>query len=355
QKLVAFLELKDQNGVRNGEKVVAPFNGYYIPTFPESWSYYYYDHENSILYLYGIFWTDGAERRVSSLELYDMDLVGELDLSGMTGLSEVFCDENSFTRIDASGCSQMRALTCKRCGLQELYISGCTALDLFDCSENAIRSLDASGCVTLTDIECADNKLSALSVSGCTSLQWLNCSDNDLTELDLSDNTSLSHLCCFGNKLTELDLSQNPGLPFDSIRAEGAGHIGYSNYSYFNDAGYWTNMNAAVAEQAASGAFLGWYSESGALISANPQLTPNMTNETRVIARFTQPDPIPGDANGDGFVNAVDALLVLRASMGLAQLSEEASTACDVDGSGNTDAADALIIMRFALGLIDTL
>ena len=354
QKAVAFLETVDENGEKNGEKIVSFFNGNYSPSDPESWSYFYYDHENTIIYIYGIFWTDGAERRISSLWLYGMDLVGELDLSGMTELSEVYCDLNGLTRIDASGCSALRALTCKSCGLNELLIPGCTTLDLFDCSDNALLSLDASDCVSATDIECAGNKLTLLDVSGCSSLQWLNCSDNSLTELDLSGVPAIEHLCCYGNSFTVLDLSHNPGLPFDMIRAEGAGHVGYSNYGYIDEEGYWTNMNAAVAEPA-EGEFLGWYTESGELITKDPELTPNAAIATRVVARFDGQMYLPGDANGDGIVNAVDALLVLRVSMGLEDLSAEALAACDVDHNGTTDAADALMIMRYSLGLVDSL
>ena len=353
QKAVAFLETADENGAKNGDKIVKFFSGSYSPEDPESWSYFYYDHENVIIYIYGIFWTDGPERRISSLWIHDMDLVGELDLSGMTELSEVYCDENSFTRIDASGCSSLRALTCKRCGLDELLIDGCTTLDLFDCSENALLSLDASDCVSATDIECAGNKLVSLDVSGCASLQWLNCSDNALTELDLSGVPALEFLCCFGNSLTELDLTNNL-LPFDMIRAEGAGHIGYSNYAYIDDEGYWTNMNAAVAEPSSPEGFLGWYTESGEFISKDTSLTPNAANCTRIVARFEAQEYLPGDANGDGIVNAVDALLVLRVAMGLDEITEDALAACDVDHNGTTDAADALLIMRYSLGLIDT-
>ena len=69
-------------------------------------------------------------------------------------------------------------------------------------------------------------------------------------------------------------------------------------------------------------------------------------------------DPPPyllGDANFDGRVDALDALLVMRFSMGLETLSEEARLTADVDHNGVTDATDALKIMRYALGLISSL
>ena len=286
-RAVVFMETEDENGVKNGEKIVSFFNGHYSPDDPESWSYFYYDHENAIFYIYGVFWTDGEEKRVSALYLYGMDLVGELDLSGMNELYEVYCDFNKLTSIDASGCSTLRVLTCKNNVLDELWLSGCTSLDLFDCSYNALTALDASECVSVTDIECANNKLAELDVSGCSALQWLNCSHNLLSDIDVSNNASLAHLCCFGNCLTALDLSNNPALPFDMIRAVGQGHIGYSNYGYINENDFWVSMDAAVAEPDQEEEFLGWYSEDGERISSALELDSASTAITRVYARFT--------------------------------------------------------------------
>ncbi|MBR3381776.1 MAG: S8 family serine peptidase [Clostridia bacterium] len=62
--------------------------------------------------------------------------------------------------------------------------------------------------------------------------------------------------------------------------------------------------------------------------------------------------PASGDVDGDGNVTANDALLILRHSMGLIQLSAGALTAADADGSGSVTANDALIILRRTLGLV---
>ena len=73
--------------------------------------------------------------------------------------------------------------------------------------------------------------------------------------------------------------------------------------------------------------------------------------------RLTRADEEPisasGDVNGDGDVDFTDALLVLRASMGLVALTPEQFTEADVNGSGVVDMTDALLIMRKAMGLID--
>lgn len=74
------------------------------------------------------------------------------------------------------------------------------------------------------------------------------------------------------------------------------------------------------------------------------------------------PMPLPGqqkklrgDADGNGLVNYMDALLVLRHSIGLEHLSDATITLCDVDGKKNLSYMDALMILRYSIGLISKL
>lgn len=60
---------------------------------------------------------------------------------------------------------------------------------------------------------------------------------------------------------------------------------------------------------------------------------------------------IPGDVNMDGVVDSADALLAMRYSMGLADLSAEQLLRGDMDGSGTVTSADAVAIFRIAMGL----
>lgn len=59
-----------------------------------------------------------------------------------------------------------------------------------------------------------------------------------------------------------------------------------------------------------------------------------------------------GDRSGDGKISATDALLVLRAAVGLVSCDP---WICDVNASGGVSAADALLILRVAVGLDATL
>ena len=62
-----------------------------------------------------------------------------------------------------------------------------------------------------------------------------------------------------------------------------------------------------------------------------------------------------GDVNGDGYIDSADALLCLRASVGLITLTPEQEAAADVNHDGLIDAGDAILILRYDARLIPNL
>lgn len=59
-----------------------------------------------------------------------------------------------------------------------------------------------------------------------------------------------------------------------------------------------------------------------------------------------------GDVDGNGSVNAADAVMVLRSDAGLTTLTAEQMAAADINGDGTVNASDAVQILRFDAGLI---
>ena len=214
QKMVAFFEQTDENGVRNGEKLSEDYD----PTDPETWWEYDGDYCRGI-----VEWTTVAgEYRLYNIffggignDALPLELVGFLDVSGCTALAEVRCwswGDIQLTGLDVSGCAALEVLDCDGNELTELDVSGCAALEALDCRYNWLTELDVSGCTALTGLNCSGNQLTELDVSANTGLYGLYCSENQLTELDISTNTELVWLYCFGNQLTELDVSANTEL-----------------------------------------------------------------------------------------------------------------------------------------------
>ena len=352
QKMVAFFEQTDENGVRNGEKLSEDYD----PTDPETW--WKYDGN----YCRGtIEWTTVAgEYRLYEIffggignDAHPLELVGNLDVSGCTALVKVRCQswgDIQLTGLDVSGCAALEVLDCDGNELTELDVSECAALVELYCLENKLTELDVSGCVALEVLDCDGNELTDLDVSGCAALEALDCRNNWLTELDVSANTRLSYLYCSGNQLTELDLSNNPRIDIDTISAEGSGFIEVSPVWDENDDICYYIKAASVP----GNSFCGWYAVDGTLLSTNIEINRNdFDGVNDFIAKFTASTPGGvGDVDGDGVVRVSDAVLIMRCALGLIEFTPEQILCGDVDGDGVIKIADAVMVIRIALGLV---
>lgn len=405
QKMVAFFEQTDENGVRNGEKL----SENYDPTDPGTW----WEADGSEI---GVEWTvDDDEYRICEIRIgsSSLGMMGNLDVSGCTGLDRLDCSENQLTEINVSGCTALTDIDCSnnkltelnvrantelytlRCygnqlteldvsentWLYELYcfgnelvridISGCTDLDGLDCSENQLTELDLSGNTFLRWLYCSGNRITELDLTANSELEALRCSENQLTAIDVSANTSLTELHCSGNQLTELDLSENTSvyrlecennyitfldltnnpIAIKTVSAEGLGFIGVKTVipgEYL--------VPAISAVPAPGSTFCGWYATDGTLISTEAELVIDREEcyyPYHFIARFTASTPGGiGDVDGDGVVRVSDAVLIMRCALGLIEFTPEQILCGDVDGDGVIKIADAVMVIRIALGLV---
>ena len=405
QKMVAFFEQTDENGVRNGEKL----SENYDPTDPGTW----WEADGSEI---GVEWTvDDDEYRICEIRIgsSSLGMMGNLDVSGCTGLDRLDCSENQLTEINVSGCTALTDIDCSnnkltelnvrtntelytlRCygnqlteldvsentWLYELYcfgnelvridISGCTDLDGLDCSENQLTELDLSGNTFLRWLYCSGNRITELDLTANSELEALRCSENQLTAIDVSANTALTELHCSGNQLTELDLSENTSvyrlecednyitfldltnnrIDIDTVSAEGPGFIGVKTVipgEYL--------VPAISAVPASGSTFCGWYATDGTLVSTEAELVIDREEcyyPYNFIARFTASTPGGiGDVDGDGVVRVSDAVLIMRCALGLIEFTPEQILCGDVDGDGVIKIADAVMVMRIALGLV---
>lgn len=405
QKMVAFFEQTDENGVRNGEKL----SENYDPTDPGTW----WEADGSEI---GVEWTvDDDEYRICEIRIgsSSLGMMGNLDVSGCTGLDRLDCSENQLTEINVSGCTALTDIDCSnnkltelnvrtntelytlRCygnqlteldvsentWLYELYcfgnelvridISGCTDLDGLDCSENQLTELDLSGNTSLRWLYCSGNRITELDLTANSELEALRCSENQLTAIDVSANTALTELHCSGNQLTELDLSENTSvyrlecennyitfldltnnpIAIKTVSAEGPGFIGVKTVIH----GEYL-VPAISAVPAPGSTFCGWYATDGTLISTEAELVIDREEcyyPYHFIARFTASTPGGiGDVDGDGVVRVSDAVLIMRCALGLIEFTPEQILCGDVDGDGVIKIADAVMVIRIALGLV---
>ena len=248
QKLVTFLELEDESGVRNGEKI----SENYDPQDPTTWE--------------GTTWENG---NIFQIDFYDRNLIGKLDVSNCTELVELDCSYNQLTELD---------------------ISNNTAMWYLDCGDNQLTELDVSNNTALEHLGCYNNQLTELDISNNTALVELDCSYNQLTELDISNNTAMWILSCRNNQLTSLNLESSYSLSFlaDRVEAEGNGFIAVNLYSVVEDDTY---FGYVYAEPKSGSTFIGWYDENGVLLSSEAEFDISDANSTVFIAKFEGGSP----------------------------------------------------------------
>ena len=269
QKLVTFLELEDESGVRNGEKI----SENYDPQDPTTWE--------------GTTWENG---NIFQIDFYDRNLIGKLDVSNCTELVELDCSYNQLTELDISNNTAMWYLDCGDNQLTELDVSNNTALVYLVCSYNQLTELDVSNNTALVYLNCGYNQLTELDISNNTALEHLVCDNNQLTELDISNNTAMWILSCRNNQLTSLNLESSYSLSFlaDRVEAEGNGFIAVDLYSEVED---YTYFGCVCAEPKSGSTFIGWYDENGVLLSSEAEFDISDANSTVFIAKFEGGSP----------------------------------------------------------------
>lgn len=116
----------------------------------------------------------------------------------------------------------------------------------------------------------------------------------------------------------------------------GAGHVGFKSS--------WSGADETVlyAYPTQEEGFIGWF-ENGVCVSTELEYA-RPTGGT-LTACFG------GDADGNGTINTVDAVLTLRSAMGLGSVSSDAINLLDINDNGAVDTGDAILIFRFAIGI----
>ncbi len=279
------------------------------------------------------------------IELFvDGNKLTELDISNNMGLALIMCERNSIKEIDLTGHSELIELHCNYNELNSLNTSECPQLYNLQFNYNKIKSIDLSQNPEIVALGCDGNGLTGLDVSGLAELLVIECQENELTSLDLRDtciqdlccndnmleeilvpeNSNVRYLYCQNNRLSSLDLENMPnlsvfngdgnlfeellisgsiaefscvgnpmkhmGLWHDSgsfeLFAEGNGSVGaYYDYEL---------MKYIVQAEADDGeTFLGWYDDSGNLVSEESDFVLDGADNTLYAGFSVSEEPTP--------------------------------------------------------------
>ena len=197
-KLYNFLEISDQDGVKNGSKLSENYN----PTEPATWG------TGDI-----IRWKEiNGEQQLYKIEIVNLGLVGELDLSNCAALESLDCSQNQLTSLNVAGASKLLTLICSDNQLSSLTLEGNNTLSMLMCQNNQIEALNLSAAPAVWDLYAFGNRLTSADFTQCTSLRICYLSSNQLRAVDVTKNSGLTTLDVRFNKLEELDVSNNVNL-----------------------------------------------------------------------------------------------------------------------------------------------
>lgn len=216
-KLREFLEIEDENGVKNGEKIVRIEGDYYDPDDPSTWSCLGWTPEGDLHHIR--FWSinfaeyDG-DYPVSADDL----LVGTLDVSGMQGLVDVNIPDNLIDGVIADNCPSLEMFYCGN--MYTLFGSRCTTVSAKNCpnlvyigADYCIQSsVEIEGCNSIDEIMMDYTRnLSLIDFEDCRdSVQWLGFHNTGLASVDLSYMTALvSAQFDDSHQLKAIDLTGN--------------------------------------------------------------------------------------------------------------------------------------------------
>ena len=148
-----FLEQRDAEGVKNGEKLAERCGKKYFTGVFSDFG--------------GCFIAD-KNGRLSEVHLMDAGLVGKIDLTRCETLRAFECSNTNITDIDLSGITKLETVRIENSPVSVIDISGCTEINDFVCrntriSEIEIKSNSADLICDITDNYCTDISLSVLS------------------------------------------------------------------------------------------------------------------------------------------------------------------------------------------------
>lgn len=463
-KLRAFLEIEDENGVKNGEKVNRFSDVAYDPDDPSTWENLSWTSEGFLYAItYGSFnFTEYDENMENPLTTDDL-LVGLLDVSGMQELIDVSVTYNLIDGLVADDCPNLEMLNCGQgtseqptygsrvttvsanscpnlsyigadyCLMDSISIEGDVSLsvmylvntpnlvtiDMTSCQHSleelgamnsGIRYIDLSGMDNLALAYFDYCPLESINLSNNNSYFELSVAYTDVSEINLSDTVNLTGLYIEGSQISDLDLSSCSNLEVFSCAdtpLRGILDISSAESLYYLNCLIMPNVTPPVllpvfdkvilspygstlSVEAINGTvgvamgiinfqpkeilevyaepmdsmynFDGWFDkDTGELLCDredfffSQDLLDRLKNEDiSVVARFTDGNlpSLTGDIDGDGEVTVADAIMALRCTMGILELTPEQIEAGDMNESGAIEVSDAIIILRTAMGLL---
>ncbi len=135
-----------------------------------------------------------------------------LDISKLTGLKFLYCQNNNLEDINIDHCTRLMELNVAFNQLQKLSLDNTPNIDMLICHHNQLKLLDLKSIKRLTALRCEHNNISELKVSSFPELTVLRCDANPLSSLDISKNTKLQQIYASATNIKFWDFTPHEDL-----------------------------------------------------------------------------------------------------------------------------------------------
>ncbi len=182
QKMVKFLELEDENGVKNGSKLSSNYSPYNPETCRKGSEYSLSDSACVSNKLYdNIEWIkdETGLKRIGKIDFhisYDndreaIDVIGKLDTNGFTSLEFLDFGNTSISELNLGYVPKLKYLWTGN--ISQLDLTGTRDMESIICQESQISDLDLANTPDLKNLNCSDTLVSEINLDKIPKLETL--------------------------------------------------------------------------------------------------------------------------------------------------------------------------------------
>lgn len=153
--------------------------------------------QNNVLFEY-----DGSKHHVVAIDISDLDISGTLDLTSLSLLQEICCENTKITTLNIKGCTKLETLKCDGCELTSITLPS---------NANAKTS-------SLYDVSCEYNYLdTSIFTQDVIKYVEFKAGGEIQYKNQKGDSSALQAALYFANKLDEKDYSEETFTPFEEL------------------------------------------------------------------------------------------------------------------------------------------
>ena len=207
------------------------------------------------------------------------------------------------------------------------------------------------GLKTIKTLAFSDSGLKEITVPKSVTQIDVGAFDSDVTICGYINSAAEQYAKANGNKFIALDAPKLTSISIATMPSQTEYQVGDALFNLFGltvELKYSDNSTKIISSGFEADGF-------DTLTAGMKTITVSYEDKTTSFNVYVKEKILLGDLNGDGTIDAGDAVIISRYDAGEITLTADQLKAGDINGDGVVDAGDAVIISRYDAGLISTL